>query len=42
MNAMRNRQTENVVYLSLWITALGIYTLDIMRGRAELQTPSSP
>lgn len=39
MNAMRNRRTENVVYLSLWITALGIYTLDIMRGRAELSLP---
>lgn len=39
MNGMRNRRTENVVYIFLWITTLGIYTLDIMRGRAELSLP---
>lgn len=39
MNRQRNRKTENIVYLSLWLIAIGVYFLDIMRGRAEQSGP---
>ncbi len=39
MEDLRKRKTENVVYLSLWIVAIGLYLLDMMRGRAEMSMP---
>lgn len=39
MERGRNRLTENLVYGSLWLVAVGIYMLDVMRGRAEMAEP---
>lgn len=36
---LKSRRTENVVYLFLWLIAIGIYTLNIIKGRAEVNGP---
>lgn len=35
----RARRTETLVYVCLWVGAIGIYLLDIMRTRAQLSEP---
>ena len=39
MTQSRNRKTETLVYVCLWLIAAGIYLLNIMRSRAQLSAP---
>lgn len=39
MGTNRNRHTETVIYTVLWIIAISLYLLDIMRNRAQLSQP---
>ena len=36
MSPTRNRSTETIVYLVLWLIAIGLYLLDAMRNRAQM------
>ncbi len=39
MTSTRNRHTETIVYISLWLIAIGLYLLTAMRSRAQLSQP---
>ncbi len=39
MSGLRNRKTENWIYLSLWVITIGLYVLDMVCGRAEMSLP---
>ena len=39
MTATRNRKTETLVYTGLWLIAVGIYLLSVMRNRAQMSLP---
>ncbi|MDE6458116.1 MAG: histidine kinase [Muribaculum sp.] len=36
MSINRSRTTETIIYLVLWLIAIGLYLLDIMRNRAQM------
>lgn len=39
MSTTRSRLTETIVYLVLWLIAIGLYLLDSMRNRAQFSLP---
>lgn len=39
IDGKRDRKTENIIYITLWVITIGLYLLDIMRGRAEMSLP---
>lgn len=39
MSTYRNRKTETMVYIVLWLLVIGLFLLDIMRSRAQLSEP---
>lgn len=39
MTNIRNRRTETLVYLCLWVIAVSLYLLDVMRSRAQMSLP---
>lgn len=36
MTGARTRKTETIVYIALWLTAIGLFLLDVMRYRAQM------
>ena len=39
MKKIRSRTTESTVYVILWVIAVGLYVLDVIRNRSQLSVP---